>query len=174
MLIFDFIHANQNPAQLPTAKSWVKLLFPFNTCLLLFLFLLAPGAEAGSEPVIHELPKSLVERVEYLGHGAFKVTLTAAKSLSPGKPKLFFDGSERLAFVFEPDTLDGTLVEISGTAPMSMRTDTKLKGAAFVTLLIATASERGEVDLACAFVQKDDARSGPDTYRLIYFQVLGK
>jgi hypothetical protein len=146
---------------------------PVFTALLLVAFTLVsrPG-ECRSELQIHALPLSSVERVTYLGHGSFEITLASASSTASGKPEYFFDGRPTLSFVIVADAIDGTLIEQSKAGSAEMRTDSKLGGTAFVNLLISKAASRANVALSVAFLPLAGDR-GRDVYRLMYFQVNG-
>ena len=153
-------------AELEFRKSILSLV------LLVFIAVFSQPVEGRSEVRIHELPQSIVERVQYLGKGEFEVTLASASSASSGKPTPFFDGKYKLSFFIQADALDGTLVEMSRTDSGDLRTDSKLEGAAFVNLLISKAMTRGKVVLSCALLPIAGGDAGR-AYQLMYFQVAG-
>lgn len=140
--------------------------------LLLLFGILSPIGESRSNVRIHELPASLVERVAYLGKGEFEVTLAVAAPTAGGKPTRFFDGKDKLSFVIQAESLDGTFVEHSKTSSGDLRTDSMLKGADFVNLLISSALRREKITLSGAFVPADE-QLARGVYRLAYFQVKG-
>lgn len=140
--------------------------------LLVLLMALAPLGICRSTVPIQELPQSFVEGVRYLGKGEFEVSLAAANASASRRPARFFDGKDKLSFVIQADSLDGTLIESSSTDSASSRTDFKLSGTAFVNLVISKATSRDKILLSCAFLPADVHRAR-DTYQLIYFQVDG-